>query len=64
MAQNVPCIALCGSIGPGAESAYDIGLTAIFAAVSGIGSLEDIRRTCREDLASLTDSVLRLLSLS
>lgn len=64
VAQNVPCIALCGSIGPGAESAYDVGLTAMFAAVSGVGSLDDIRRTCREDLASLTDSVLRLLALS
>ncbi len=60
-AKGVPCAALCGSVGPGAEAVYDCGVTAIFSAVRGITTFPEIRQTCREDLAFLTESVLRLL---
>ena len=61
--QPVPCVALCGSIGKGAEELYNQGITAIFSAVKGITTFEEIMRTSGEDMAFLTDSVLRLLTI-
>lgn len=60
---GVPCVALCGSIGEGAEAVYEEGVTAMFSALRETGSLEDARRTCREDMRLLTEAVLRLLLL-
>ena len=61
---NVPCIALCGSVGRGAEDLYDAGIAAIFSAVRGAADFDSIRETCAEDLFFLTDAVVRLLALS
>ena len=58
---GVPCAALCGSIGPGAEALYGCGLTAMFSAVRGCGTFEEVRRSAAEDLGALTENVLRLL---
>ncbi|HWP51768.1 MAG TPA: glycerate kinase [Clostridia bacterium] len=58
---GVPCVALCGSIGTGAEAIYDYGVTAIFSAVTGPASFEKIQQTCRNDMNRLTESVLRLI---
>ena len=58
---NVPCIALCGAIGDGAEAVYGQGITAIFSAVRGASDFDTIKKTCHEDLAILADSVIRLL---
>lgn len=60
-AAGVPCVALCGSIGKNAETLYNEGITAIFSAVQGAASFDEIRKTAREDMEFLTDSVLRLL---
>ncbi|MEG2217071.1 MAG: glycerate kinase [Clostridia bacterium] len=60
-AAGVPCIALCGSIGEGAERIYDCGITAYFSAVSGPMDLASIRQTCRADMRRLMDAVMRLL---
>ena len=57
----VPCVALCGSIGKGADQLYEQGITAIFSAVKGVATFDDIKRTSGEDMAFLTESVLRLL---
>lgn len=59
-AKGVPCAALCGSVGPGAEAVYDCGITAIFSAVRGPATFPEIRETCREDLGFLTEAVIRL----
>ena len=59
---GVPCIALCGSIGKGAERLYEQGVTAIFSAVKGVSTFEEVAQTSEEDMAFLTDSVLRLLT--
>ncbi len=40
-AQGVPCYALVGSIGYGAEALYDYGITSILPTVSGIMTLEE-----------------------
>ena len=58
---SVPCVALCGSIGKGANQLYEQGITAIFSAVKGVATFDEIKQTSAEDMAFLTESVLRLL---
>jgi len=60
-AAKVPCIALCGSIGPGAEAVYDYGITAMFSSVCSVSDFESIKKTCRGDMALLADAVVRLI---
>lgn len=62
-AAGVPCIALCGSIGPGAEALYDLGVTAMFSAVAGVRTAETLAATAEQDLIALADNVLRLIEL-
>lgn len=58
---GVPCIALCGSLGPGVEAVYNEGVTAVFTSVNRAATIEEIGETCREDLRLLMDAALRLL---
>jgi glycerate kinase len=58
---GVPCIALCGSIGKNAAAVLDEGITAFFSSVSGASTLEEIKATCRDDMRTLTDAVIRTL---
>lgn len=58
---GVPCLALCGSVGDGAEALYDLGVTAIFSAVRGPADFTAIRSRAAQDLEFLTDAALRLL---
>lgn len=61
-AKNVPCVALCGSLGPGAEALYgSCGITAAFSALREPGDFSQIQASCRENLSLLADGVLRLL---
>lgn len=60
-AAGVPCVALCGSLGDGAEAVYPEGITAAFAAVRGCQDFETVKHTCREDMRVLADSVIRLI---
>lgn len=61
-AAGVPCLALCGSIGKRAEALYGEGITAIFSAVRGAATFEEVCTTASVDMELLTDSVLRLLT--
>ncbi len=63
-ARGVPCIALCGSIGSGVEAVYEQGITAVFSAVRGPCTLNEIRETCEEDLLLLAENVLRTFFLT
>lgn len=58
---GVPCVALCGSIGKGAEALYECGISSIFSAVRGACSFNEIKLSCREDIAMLTESLIRVL---
>ena len=62
-AAQVPCILLCGAMGPGAEALYECGATAMFSAVNRCAPFEEIRRTAAQDLEALTDSVVRMLTM-
>lgn len=61
---DVPCIALCGSLGEGAEEMQEYGVTACFSAVRGETEFSRIRQTCRDDLYQLARSVVRLMNAS
>lgn len=58
---GVPCLALCGSVGPRAELVYDCGMTAVYSAVRAVTTFEEVRRTSLADLDFLADSVARTL---
>lgn len=45
-----PVIAINGSLGEGSDEMLACGITAIYAATSQAKSMEEIKRTCREDL--------------
>ena len=62
-AAGVPCAALCGSVGKGADALYDCGISAIFSAVQGVCTFEAVRETSAASLEFLADAVLRLLTL-
>ena len=62
-AAGVPCAALCGSVGKGADALYDCGISAIFSAVQGVCTFEEVRETSAASLEFLADAVLRLLTL-
>lgn len=61
-AANVPCIALCGAIGDGIETVYEYGITAVFASIREATDFEGIKKTCKEDMRLLADSVLRVIN--
>jgi glycerate kinase len=58
---QVPCIALCGSIGDGTDVLYDYGIDALFSAIRGVTDLEEIKKTCHEDMRLLAENVIRAL---
>lgn len=61
---GVPCYALCGSLGEGAEELLNCGITAMFAASDGTIDPETLRRRAAEDLAALARRVADTLSFS
>ena len=60
-AKGVPVIALCGSLGPGAEAVYKHGITAVFSAIRTVTDFATLQQTCREDLRLLTEAVVRMI---
>ncbi len=60
---NVPCIAICGSIGEGTEELYQIGFHAIFSLCKGPQSLESAMENGPEQLAYITGQIVRTLQI-
>ncbi len=55
---GVDCIAICGCIGDGAEKVLSQGVTAYYAAGKSGRSMDEIKKTCREDLSAAAEKVL------
>lgn len=58
-AAGVPCIAICGGVGEGIESLYDIGIDAVFSICSGPQSLAEAMKGASGLLAQRTEQVVR-----
>lgn len=55
---NVPCIAICGCVGEGAEAVLSEGIDAFYACTDGTKSFEEILKSCRDDLRDTAARVL------
>ena len=60
---DLPVIALCGSIGEGAEGVHEVGIDALFSVVPGVCSLEEALANGAENLERTGAQIGRLLSL-
>ena len=56
---GVPCIALCGCLGKDADKALEYGISACYGATEEGRAMDELVKTCRNDLAVLTDSVMK-----
>jgi glycerate kinase len=61
--KNVPVVALVGDVGADYERLYDIGITSIFSTNRAAVPFETARKTCREDLGFLMESLLKFYYL-
>ena len=59
---NVPVIALVGDVGPGAQRAYEQGVTAIFSTNRLAKPLDEAKKTAKEDLTAAAEDLIRLLA--
>lgn len=59
--RNTPLIAIVGGIGPGAEEAYDSGVTAIFGTDRQAASLSEIMPLAYENYRCTLEDILRLI---
>lgn len=55
---GVPCIAVCGCIGQGAEKVLSQGVAAYYATSDGTKTMDEIRKTCREDLRNTARRII------
>lgn len=62
--QGVPVLALVGQADKGSEQLYDIGISAIFSTSRAAVPFEIARKTCREDLYFLMESLLRFYQVT
>lgn len=58
---NIPLIAIVGGIGPGAEEAYALGVTAVFGTDRQAASFEEISPLAGENYRRTLEDVLRLI---
>ena len=61
-AQQVPVIAVVGSIGEGAEGAYELGVTSVFSINRRAEDFSVSRHKTRENFSATMDSIVRLLA--
>ncbi len=62
-AASVPVVALVGDVGRGYEKLYQTGITAIFSTNRAAVPFEVARRTCKEDLSFLMESLLKFYNI-
>lgn len=59
--RQVPLIAIVGGIGPGAEEAYDLGVTAVFGTDRQAAAFSEIAPLARENYQRTLEDILRLI---
>lgn len=60
-ARGIPVIAISGALGEGYEQLYECGITACFAAVRKVTSLDEAMENAEKNLAGAAEDVFRLL---
>lgn len=61
--QNIPVIAICGSMGEGIDNLYDFGLNGIFSIVNSPMNLEECIKKTPQLLQSVTENIFRICKL-
>jgi len=56
---NIPCIAVCGSIGKGGNHLWDMGLDAVFSICPGPVSLNQAMAEAHEYLTRTSEQAVR-----
>ena len=56
---NVPCIAICGCVGQGADIMLERGISAYYAASDGTKSMAELIKSCRTDLEMCANKALK-----
>ena len=59
--RGVPCIAICGALGEGAQAMYEHGIAAMFSTIHQVTDMAQIRASCRDDMRLTVDGVMRAL---
>jgi len=62
--RGVPVLGVCGCVGQGSDALLAAGFTGMYPAVEEPKSLEELRRTCREDLFSAAHRAALAVKLS
>jgi glycerate kinase len=60
--QQVPVIVLSGTLGPGYETLYEHGISAVFSTIRSADDLKDISGRAEERLQSAAGEILRLIT--
>lgn len=63
MKENIPCIAIVGSIGENAEQMYQYGITSIFAIVNKIMSLDDAFKNSEKLCFDAADRIFKTIKI-
>ena len=58
-AKGIPCIAVCGMKGEGFEAIYDCGIDRVYASSAEERPMEEVLKTCREDLAKTVEEAIK-----
>ena len=61
-AQQVPVTAIVGSVGEGAEGAYDLGVTSVFSINRRAEDFSVSRHKTKENFTATMDAIIRLLA--
>ncbi|PRO64505.1 glycerate kinase [Alkalicoccus urumqiensis] len=60
MNENVPVLALCGSIEPGYETVFDAGIDAVFSIADGPARLEELQEHAARNVTRTAENIARL----
>ena len=61
---DLPVIALCGSIGAGAEGVHKVGIDALFTVVPGVCTLDEAMAEAAVNLERTAAQIARTLALN
>ncbi len=61
--KNIPCVAVVGGMGDGAQKMYEVGISSIIPTVNGIMSIEDAVKNAEALCVGASERMFRLINL-